>query len=118
MRLHSLHPYLIRLYPLDDCILPFSPIITKMLRSLQVEQSVAITCFVKKIKALFYSLNTLSGVTSERCPTPRLCAKAHTIKVAMVASRWQRVGYLIGSRFEPHTSRTRSELLPLVPSGR
>jgi len=26
------------------------------------------------------SLNTLSGVTSERCPSPRLCAKAHTIK--------------------------------------
>jgi len=28
-----------------------------------------------------------------------------------VASRWQRVGDLIGSGFEPHTSRTRSEVL-------
>jgi len=28
------------------------------------------------------------------------------IKVAAVASRWQRVGNLIGSGFEPHTSRT------------
>jgi len=26
-----------------------------------------------------------------------------------VASRWQRVGDLIGSGFEPHTSRTRSD---------
>jgi len=26
----------------------------------------------------------------------------HTIKVATVASRWQRVGDLIGSGFEPH----------------
>jgi len=33
------------------------------------------------------------------------------IKVATVASCWQCVGYLIGSRFEPHTSRTRSERL-------
>jgi len=29
----------------------------------------------------------------------------------VVASRWQRVGYLIGSGFESHTSRTRSERL-------
>jgi len=42
---------------------------------------------IKKIKSLLYSLNTLSGVTSERCPSPRLCAKARTIKVATVASR-------------------------------
>jgi len=41
---------------------------------------------IKKIKSLLYLLNTLSGVTSERCPSMRLCAKAHTIKVAMVAS--------------------------------
>jgi len=32
----------------------------------------------KKIKSLLYSLYILSGVTSERCPTPRLCAKAHS----------------------------------------
>jgi len=47
-----------------------------------------------QIKSSLNSLNTLSGVTSERCPSPRLCAKAHTIKVATVASRWQRVGRL------------------------
>jgi len=33
------------------------------------------------------------------------------IKVATVASRWQRVGDLTGSGFETHTSRTRSERL-------
>jgi len=44
-------------------------------------------------------------------PISQLCAKAHTIKVAMVASRWQCVGDFIGSRFESHTSRTRSEHL-------
>jgi len=37
--------------------------------------------------------------------------QGHTIKVTTVASRWQRVGDLIGSRFEPHTSRNRSERL-------
>jgi len=31
----------------------------------------------QKIKSLLYSLNTLSGVTSEWCPSPRLCARAH-----------------------------------------
>jgi len=36
------------------------------------------------------------------------------IKVAAVASRWQRVGDLIGSKFEPRTSRTRSRRLPLL----
>jgi len=30
-----------------------------------------------QIKSLLYSLNTLSGVTSERCPSPRLCAPTH-----------------------------------------
>jgi len=65
----------------------------------------------KKIKSSLYSLYSLSCVTSERCPSPRLCARAgHTLKVAEVASRWQRMGDLIESGFEPHTSRT-----PLVP---
>jgi len=64
---------------------------------------------IKKIKSLLYSLNTLLGVTSERCPSARLCAKTHTIKVATVANRLQSMGDLIDSRFEPHTSRTRSE---------
>jgi len=35
---------------------------------------------------------------------------SHT-KVAAVASRWQRVGDLIDSKFEPHTSRTRGRRL-------
>jgi len=60
---------------------------------------------------LLYSLNTLSGVTSERCPSLQLCARDHTSKVAAAASRWQRVGDLIGSWFEPSISRTRSEPL-------
>jgi len=33
------------------------------------------------------------------------CARAHTIKVATVASRWQRVGDLIGSGYLPHQKR-------------
>jgi len=43
---------------------------------------------------------------SERCPFPWICARAHTsrFKIAAVASRWQRVGNVIGSEFEPHTS--------------
>jgi len=35
------------------------------------------------------------------------------IKIATVASRWQRVGDSIGSGFKPHTSRTRSESLTI-----
>jgi len=53
-------------------------------------------------KFSLYSLNTLSGVTSEQCPSPRLCARDHTSNVAAVANRWQRVRDLIGSRFKPH----------------
>jgi len=34
-------------------------------------------------------------------------------KVAAVASRWQSVGDLIDSKFEPHTSRTRSKRLTI-----
>jgi len=33
------------------------------------------------------------------------------LKVATVASRWQHVGDLIGSGFQPRTSRTKSERL-------
>jgi len=66
---------------------------------------------IKKIKSSLYSFNTLLGVMSERCPSPRLCAKAYTIKVATVVSCWQRVGDLIGSGFEPHTFCTRSDHL-------
>jgi len=66
---------------------------------------------VKKKNSSLYSLSIFSGVTSERCPSPRLCARDPTSKVAAVASRWQREGDLIGSRFEPLTYRTRSECL-------
>jgi len=44
--------------------------------------------------------------------------RSRTIKVATVANHWQREGDLIGSGFEPHTSRTRSErksVILLVP---
>jgi len=39
----------------------------------------------KSIQIFIYSLNILSGVTSERCPSPRLCASAHTSSL----QRWQ-----------------------------
>jgi len=39
------------------------------------------------------------------------------IKVAAVASPWQRVGDLIGSGSEPHTSRTRGRRLTTCASG-
>jgi len=43
----------------------------------------------KKIKSTLYSLNTLSGVTSEWCLSPRLCTRAqHTSRL----QRWQVVG--------------------------
>jgi len=41
----------------------------------------------------------------------RVCARVHTSKVAVVASRWQRMEDLIGSGYETHTSRTISERL-------
>jgi len=40
--------------------------------------------------------------------------KAHTIKVATVASRWQRVGDLIGSGFERHTPAPEANVSPLL----
>jgi len=67
----------------------------------------------KEIKSSLYSLNTLSGVTSERCPSQQLCAKAHTIKVATVAGHWQRMGDLIGSGFEPHNPAPKANVLPI-----
>jgi len=42
-----------------------------------------VTKFV--IKSSLYSLNTFSGVTSERCPSLRLCARAHTSRL----QRWR-----------------------------
>jgi len=41
-----------------------------------------------KIKSSLYSLNNFSGVTSERCPSPRLCARASTSRLR----RWRVVG--------------------------
>jgi len=35
----------------------------------------------EKNQSLLYSLNTLSGVTGEWCPSPRLCAKTHTSRL-------------------------------------
>jgi len=62
---------------------------------------------------LLYSLNTLSGVTSERLNGAyfRGLRQGPHFKVAAVASRWQRAADLIGSGYEPHTSRTRRERL-------
>jgi len=71
-----------------------------------------------QIKSSLYLLNTLSGVTSERCPSPQLCAKAHTIKVPTVASHWQRMGDLIGSGMNPIPPAPETNVLPLVLSGR
>jgi len=44
---------------------------------------------IKKMKYSFYSLNILSGVTSERCPTVRLrgFVPRATLQVAAVVSR-------------------------------
>jgi len=72
----------------------------------------------KKIKSSLYSLNTLSGVTSEWCPSPLLCTKVHTIKIAMVASRWQCMGDLIGSGLNPIPPAPEVNILPLLLSGR
>jgi len=59
------------------------------------------------IKSSLHLLITISGVTSEHCPSPWLCVRAQ----GAMASRGQRVGDLIGSTFEPHTSRTRGRCL-------
>jgi len=73
---------------------------------------------IKKIKSLLYSLITLSGFTSERYPSPRLCARDHTSRL----QRWRVVGNVreIWSA-RTRTSRTRSERLTtcaVVLSGR
>jgi len=47
---------------------------------------------IKKIKSLLYSLNTLSGDTSEQCPSPQLCTKANTSRLQqwrVVGSMWE-----------------------------
>jgi len=44
-------------------------------------------------------------------PISAALRQSHTIKVATVASCWQRMGDLISLGFEAHTSHTRSELL-------
>jgi len=43
---------------------------------------------MSQIKLLLYSLIIFSGVTSERCPSPRLCARAHTSTL----QRWRFIG--------------------------
>jgi len=63
---------------------------------------------VLEIKPSLYLLNSLTDVTSDQCPSLWLCARAQTSNVAAMAGHWQHVRDLIGSRFEPHTSCTRS----------
>jgi len=41
-----------------------------------------------QIESSLYSLNTLSGVTSEWCSSPRLCARSHTSRL----QQWRVVG--------------------------
>jgi len=38
----------------------------------------------QKIKSSLYSLDTLSSIMSERCPTPRLYARTHTSRLQHV----------------------------------
>jgi len=72
----------------------------------------------QKIKSSLYLLYTLLGVTSERCPSPRLCAKAHTSRL----QRW----WVIGNMCEIWSTRDmnpippapEANILPLVLSGR
>jgi len=67
----------------------------------------------KKIKYL-YSLNIiLFGVTSKPCLTPLLRQSPH-IKIAAVASHWQRVEDLIGSGFNPIPAVPEADIFPLV----
>jgi len=35
----------------------------------------------RQIKSSLYSFNTLSGVTSEQCPTTQLCTRTHTSRL-------------------------------------
>jgi len=47
---------------------------------------------VQNIKSLLYSLNTLSGVMSKRCPSPQLCARGHTSRLQqwrVVSNVWE-----------------------------
>jgi len=45
----------------------------------------------QKIKSGLYSLRTLSGLTSEWCPSLRLCVRAHTSRL----QRWRVVGNVV-----------------------
>jgi len=38
-------------------------------------------CIKLKNKYSLYSLNILSDLTSERCPSPRLYSRAHTLRL-------------------------------------
>jgi len=52
---------------------------------------------------LLLPMPMLSGVTSERCPTPRLCARSHTSRLR---------------RWNPISLAPEADVLPLVQSGR
>jgi len=56
----------------------------------------------KKIKSSLYWLNQIFGCHEWTVLISAVLRQGPHIKVAAVASRWQRVGDLIGSEFEPH----------------
>jgi len=62
-------------------------------------------------------MNTLSGVTSERCPSSRLCANTHTSR----QQRWRVVGNVweiwSARDLNPIPSAPETNVLLLMPSG-
>jgi len=78
------------------------------------------TCSVQPaLKSKYPAFNTLSGVMSERCPSPQLCSKAHTIKAATArgeslatCGRFDRLG--IWTSYLPHLKRTSYHLCYLA----
>jgi len=63
--------------------------------------------YYQKIKSSSYSLKYPFWRHEEAVPISETLRQGPHIKVATVASRWERVGDLIGSGFEPHISRTK-----------
>jgi len=71
-----------------------------------------------KIKSSLYSLDTLSGVTSERCPTPRLCTRTNISRLQqwrVVCSVWE---ICSARHLNPIPPAPEADVLPLVPSDR
>jgi len=64
------------------------------------------------IKSLLYSLNSLSDVTSERCPSPRLCTRSHTSRLQwwrVVGNMWE---ILSAQDFNPISSAPEADVFP------